>query len=57
MQDKKHLIDVALKKYREGEITLEKASEMAEISVWNMAELVKKKKIPYQLDINVLKNY
>lgn len=52
---KERLVELALDKYRKGLITLEKASEIAEISVWEMAEILSREKIPYNLDMAALK--
>ena len=51
---KERLKDIALEKYRNKEITLEKASEIADVSVWEMLRLLEEKNIPYNLDVEAV---
>ena len=51
---KERLKQIALERYMKKEVTLEKAAEIAEISVWEMVELLENKKIPYNLDIGAI---
>lgn len=51
---KERLKEVAVEKYMKKEVTLEKAAKIAEISVWEMVELLQSKKIPYNLDIDAI---
>ncbi|MDI6859920.1 MAG: UPF0175 family protein [Methanocellales archaeon] len=51
---KERLREIAMEKYMKGEITLEKAAEIAEISVWEMVELLQEKKIAYNLDTDAI---
>ncbi|MFQ6137035.1 MAG: UPF0175 family protein [Candidatus Hydrothermarchaeales archaeon] len=39
-------VEHALEEYREGKVTLWKASEMARLPLWEMMELIKEKGIP-----------
>lgn len=48
---KTRLKELALEKYSNKEVTLAKAAELAEISIWEMIELVKTRKISYNLDV------
>jgi len=41
----------ALESYREGLVTLSRAAEIAGISVWEMIDILAKRKIPPQYDI------
>ncbi len=41
-------VEHALEEYREGKITLWKASEMARLSLWEMMDLIKERGIPAQ---------
>ena len=38
----------ALKLYREGKITLWKAAKIADLSLWEMMEITKERKIPFR---------
>ncbi|ODS38079.1 MAG: hypothetical protein A7316_08525 [Candidatus Altiarchaeales archaeon WOR_SM1_86-2] len=51
---KQRLKEITIEKYRNKEITLEKAAEIANISVWEMAELLEEKGIPYNLDVDAV---
>ncbi|MBI4162609.1 MAG: UPF0175 family protein [Candidatus Aenigmarchaeota archaeon] len=51
---RERLKELALRKYSKGNITLEKAAEIAEISVWEMAELLSEKKIAFKLDVDAV---
>ena len=46
------MLEEALDAYVEGKISLEKAAEMAEVSIWKFFDLLKEKKIPlsYRLE-------
>lgn len=48
---KTRLKEIALEKYSNKEITLAKAAELAETSIWEMIELLETRKVPYNLDI------
>jgi len=41
----------AIESYREGLVTLSRAAEIAEISVWEMIDVLAERKIPPQYDI------
>jgi len=51
---RERLKEIATEKYRKGEITLEKAAEIAEIPVWEMVELLQGMKISYNLDTDAI---
>lgn len=44
----------AIESYREGIVTLSRAAEIAEVSVWEMIDILAKRKIPPQYDIEDL---
>jgi len=44
----------ALESYREGQVTLSRAAEIAGISVWEMIDVIREKKISLQYDIEDL---
>jgi predicted HTH domain antitoxin len=47
-------IDEALEKYRRGSITLPKAAELAGVTIYDMMEILEKRKIPYRYDLTDL---
>lgn len=47
--------EIAIEKYVRGEITLERAAEITGVSLWEMVELLKEQDIPYNLDIETVK--
>jgi len=51
---KERLKQLAIEKYIKNEVTLEKAAEIAEISVWELLEILESKKIPYRLDVEAV---
>ena len=51
---KERLKNIALEKYRNKEITLEKASEIADVSIWEIVRLLEEKNIPYNLDVDAV---
>ena len=51
---RERLKEIALEKYRNKEITLEKAAEIADVSVWEMMELLEERDIPYNLDVDAV---
>jgi predicted HTH domain antitoxin len=36
--------------YRDGKVTLRKAAKIADVSLWEMMEIVKERKVPIQYD-------
>ena len=48
-------IEEALHLYKDGKVTLWKASRLADISLWKMLEIVKERKIPAQYGEKELK--
>lgn len=54
---KNRRIQLALQKYRSKELTLEKAAEVADLSVYEMVELLQEKGIEYNLDKDSVKEY
>jgi len=45
----------AIESYREGSVTLSRAAEIAGVSVWEMIDILARKKIPSQYDLEDLK--
>lgn len=48
-------ITTALKNYSEGKISMEKATEIAEVSIWRFLDLMKERKIPMKYDLDDIK--
>ena len=44
----------AIESYREGLVTLSRASEIAGISIWEMIDILAKRKVPSQYDVEDL---
>ena len=44
-------LNKAIESYREGSVTLSRAAEIAEISVWEMINILAERKIPHQYDV------
>jgi len=44
-------LNKAIELYREGAVTLSRAAEIAEISVWEMINVLAERKIPHQYDV------
>jgi len=44
----------AVELYREGSVTLSRAAEIAEISIWEMIDVLGKRKVPLQYDLEDL---
>lgn len=51
---KERSLEVALQKYALGEVTLEWAAEIAGESVCEMAEVVRERKLSYNLDVDAV---
>jgi len=50
-----YITEEALKQYGEGKISMENASEMAEVSIWKFLDLLKERRIPIRYDLDDLK--
>jgi predicted HTH domain antitoxin len=44
-------LEKAMSLYRDGKITLWKAAEIADLSLWEMMETVKERKVPFRYEI------
>jgi len=52
---KQYLLQEALKQYTEGKISMGKAAELADVSIWKFLDEMKGKKIPIRYDLNDIK--
>jgi predicted HTH domain antitoxin len=50
-----HMVEKALKMYRDGKASLEKAAEVAQVSLWKFMEILKDKRIPLRYDVADMK--
>ena len=53
---KQYLLQEALKQYTEGKISMGKAAELADVSVWKFLDEMKDKKIPIRYDLDDIKS-
>ena len=51
---RERLKEIALEKYQNSELTAGKASELAEIPIWEFIEILQQRKISYNLDIEAV---
>lgn len=52
---KQHMLNEALKLYTDGKVSLEKAAELADVSIWKFLDVLKDKKIPLRYDLEDIK--
>jgi len=53
---KQYLLQEALKQYTEGKISMGKAAELANVSVWKFLDEMKDRKIPIRYDLDDIKS-
>ena len=52
---KQYLLQEALKQYTEGKVSMGKAAELANVSIWKFLDEMKDKKIPIRYDLDDIK--
>ena len=52
---KQYMIKDALGKYSEGKFSMEKAAEMADVSIWKFLDILKERKVPIRYDLEDIK--
>lgn len=52
---KQYMIKDALEMYVEGKISMEKAAELADVSIWKFLDVLKERKIPLRYDLEDIK--
>ena len=52
---KQYLIEKGVALYSEGKVSLEKASEISEVSIWKFMDILRDKKIPLHYDLDAIK--
>ena len=50
-----YMAQEALKQYSEGKISMEKAAEIAEVSIWKFLDLLKDRKMPIRYNLDDIK--
>ena len=48
---KQYIIQDAINIYIEGKVSMEKAAELADISIWKFLDVLKERKIPIRYDL------
>ena len=51
----KNKLNLAMKQYTEGKISMGKAAELANVSIWKFLDEMKGKKIPIRYDLDDIK--
>ena len=52
---KDYTIKNAINQYMEGKISMEKAAELAEVSIWKFLDIMKDRKVPIRYDLEDIK--
>ncbi|MBS3131775.1 UPF0175 family protein, partial [Candidatus Woesearchaeota archaeon] len=52
---KKYMIEEAVAKYSEGKVSMGKASELADVSIWKFLDVLKERKVPIRYDLEDIK--
>ena len=52
---KQYMIKEAINHYIEGKISMEKAAELADVSIWKFLDILKERKIPIRYDLEDIK--
>lgn len=52
---KEHMMREAVKQYSEGKVSMEKAAEFADVSIWKFLDVIKERKIPIRYDLDDIK--
>ena len=52
---KQYMIKDAVNKYTEGKVSMEKAAELANVSIWKFLDIIKERKIPIRYDLEDIK--
>ena len=52
---KQYIIKDALEKYIDGKVSLEKAAEAADVSIWKFMDILKERKFPIRYDLEDIK--
>lgn len=52
---KQYMIKEAMEQYTEGKVSMEKAAELADVSIWKFLDILKEKKTPIRYDLEDIK--
>ncbi|MFH1053969.1 MAG: UPF0175 family protein [Candidatus Woesearchaeota archaeon] len=52
---KQYMISEALELYTDGKVSLEKAAEIANVSIWKFLDILKDKRMPLRYDLDDIK--
>ncbi len=52
---KQYMIKEAINQYIESKISMEKAAELADVSIWKFLDILKERKIPIRYDLEDIK--
>ena len=52
---KDYMVQEALKQYTEGKTSMEKAAELADVSIWKFLDVLKERRIPIRYDLDDIK--
>ncbi len=52
---KQYMTKDALEQYTEGKVSMEKAAEFADVSIWKFLDILKERKIPIRYDLEDIK--
>ena len=52
---KQYMIKDAVTRYAEGKISMEKAAELADVSIWKFLDVLKENKMPIRYDLEDIK--
>lgn len=52
---KQYMMQEAIKHYCEGKVSMEKAAELADVSIWKFLDMLKEMKIPIRYDLDDIK--
>ena len=52
---KRYMIEDALNKYIEGKVSMEKAAELADVSIWKFFDVMRERKVPIRYDLEDIK--
>ena len=52
---RQYMIQEAIREYSESKISLEKAAELADVSIWKFLDVLKERKIPMRYDLEDIK--
>ena len=52
---KQYMIKDAVNQYTEGKVSMEKAAELADVSIWKFLDVLKERKMPIRYDLEDIK--